>query len=105
MGSSNRVVSVVGSVVSWNVLPVGANLVSSVDGDDRVGSSDIVATGKVGGLDVHDWVVGVLSADARVGWLNLSIDGDLVENGMRGGSGAQRGENRCNGKLHGGYKE
>lgn len=105
VGSSNRVVSVVGSVVSWNVLPVGTNLVASIDSDDRVGGSDIVATGKVGGLDVHDWVVGVLSADTGVSWLNLSIDGDLVKNGVRGGSGAQRRENRCNGELHGGYKE
>ena len=101
VGSSDRVISVVGSVLSWDVLPVGADLVSSVDSDDGVAVLDVgAAAGKVSRVNVHDWVVGVLGANAGVGWLDLSVDGDLVENGVRRGSGAQR-ENRCECELHG----
>lgn len=97
---SDWIVSVVGSVASWLVLPVRADLVSSIDCDNVVGELEVGATGEVGGGNIQDWVVRALGAYSRVSWLNLAVDGNLVKDGVRGGSGAQR-ENRCNRELHG----
>lgn len=103
VGGSDWVVWVVGALRTANdVTPPGTNSSTSWDVDDVVVLVNKIRVAcKVGVVDVLDWVVGGWGSDTLELSLVLSVDGNLLENGVSlNGSEAGKGDGKKGGELH-----